>query len=160
MFSDEDFEEYDAVAVVELFAMNNNALVEKKSKEIIRNKLDIPVVCGNELFSDIDTLQRGASVLLNAGLIPTIDEFTKAIEKVLDEKNIHVPVGIVRSDGSLMSEKFAMDYPVEFSADQQQALLEALILLMRLTALWLIWVAPQLIWRLSLMACQPLLKME
>lgn len=110
---DEDFEEYDAVAVVELFAMNNNALVEKKSKEIIRNKLDIPVVCGNELFSDIDTLQRGASVLLNAGLIPTIDEFTKAIEKVLDEKNIHVPVGIVRSDGSLMSEKFAMDYPVE-----------------------------------------------
>lgn len=110
---DEDFGEYDAVAVVELFAMNNNALVEKKAKEIIRKKLDIPVVCGNELFSDIDTLQRGASVLLNAGLIPTIDEFTKAIEAVLAEKNIKVPVGIVRSDGSLMSEEFAMDYPVE-----------------------------------------------
>lgn len=110
---EENFKGCDAVATVELFAMNNNALVEKKTKQLIREKLGIPVICGNELFSDIDTLQRGASVLLNAGLIPTIDEFTKAIKAVLKEKNINVPVGIVRSDGSLMSERFAMDYPVE-----------------------------------------------
>ncbi len=110
---DEEFKSCDAIAVVELFAMNNGALVEKKTKELIRKKLGIPVICGNELFSDIDTLQRGASVLLNAGLIPTIDDFLKAIKKVLSEKNINVPVGIVRSDGSLMSERFAMDYPVE-----------------------------------------------
>ncbi|MBE6013884.1 MAG: hydantoinase/oxoprolinase family protein [Lachnospiraceae bacterium] len=110
---EEEFSHCDAVATVELFAMNNNAKVEKKAKQLIREKLGIPVICGNELFSDIDTLQRGSSVLLNAGLIPTIDEFTKAIKTVLKEKNISVPVGIVRSDGSLMSERFAMEYPVE-----------------------------------------------
>ena len=82
----EAFSHCDAVATVELFAMNTNALVEKKAKALIREKLGIPVICGNELFSDIDTLQRGASVLLNAGLIPTIDEFTKAIRSVLKEK--------------------------------------------------------------------------
>ena len=107
------FKECDAVASVELFAMNTNALVEKKSKEILRDKLGIPVICGNELFTDIDALQRGSSVLLNARLIPIIEEFISAIKTVLKDRNINVPVGIVRSDGSLMSEKFTSVYPVE-----------------------------------------------
>ena len=107
------FKECDAVASVELFAMNTNALVEKKSKEILRDQLGIPVICGNELFTDIDALQRGSSVLLNARLIPIIEEFISAIKTVLKDRNINVPVGIVRSDGSLMSEKFTSVYPVE-----------------------------------------------
>ncbi|SFA72792.1 N-methylhydantoinase A/oxoprolinase/acetone carboxylase, beta subunit [Acetitomaculum ruminis DSM 5522] len=107
------FDECDSVAVAELFAMNNNALVEKKTKKIISEELNIPVVCGNELFTDLNAIQRGSSVLLNARLIPVIEEFIGAIRKVLKERQIDVPVGIVRSDGSLMSEKFTSVYPVE-----------------------------------------------
>ena len=65
----------DSVAVVELYAMNNNAIIEKKAKAIIEKSFDFSIICGHELFSDLNSIQRGASALLNARLIPIIREF-------------------------------------------------------------------------------------
>ena len=61
----------------------------------------------------MNSLQRGASTLLNARLIPIIQDFIKAIHKALEERNIHAEVVIMRSDSSLMSEAFAAQRPVE-----------------------------------------------
>ncbi|HZK25314.1 MAG TPA: hydantoinase/oxoprolinase family protein, partial [Oscillospiraceae bacterium] len=58
-------------------------------------------------------IKRGASTLLNARLIPVIDDFLKAIKNSLQKRNITAPVVIVRSDGSLMSERFTTVRPVE-----------------------------------------------
>ena len=61
----------------------------------------------------INLLKRAASALLNAQLIPLIEEFISAIKTNLAKRGINAPIAIVRGDGSLMSETFALDHPVE-----------------------------------------------
>ena len=107
------FEHWDGVGIIEMNAMRNGAVVERRAKEIFQGKHDIPVVCGHELFSELNCLQRGASTLLNAGLFPIISEFLVAVKKALTVRNIEATLVIVRSDGSLMSEDFASLRPVE-----------------------------------------------
>lgn len=103
----------DAVAIVELFANKTGAVLEKRAREIVKQKLDIPVVCGHELFSELNIIKRGASALLNARLIPVIKEFIGAVGKAMAEREMHIPIAIVRSDGSLMNEKAALEYPID-----------------------------------------------
>ena len=107
------YEHCDGVGIIEMNAMRNGAVVEKKAKEIFLQKYDIPVVCGHELFSELNCLQRGSSTLLNAGLFPVIKEFLLAVKKALAIRNINTTLMIVRSDGSMMSEEFASVRPVE-----------------------------------------------
>ncbi len=108
------FNDLDGVGIVEVNATRNGAVSEKKAKEIFKKKYDIPVICGHELFSELNVLKRGASTLLNAGLFPVIRSFLDAVKTALKERGIqpHTLV-IVRSDGSLMSEEFAAMHPVE-----------------------------------------------
>jgi len=47
-------------------AMRNGAVVEKKAKALFQSEYDIPVVCGHELFSELNCLKRSSSTLLNA----------------------------------------------------------------------------------------------
>ena len=108
------FEDLDGVGIIEINAMRNGAVVEKKAKEVFQQTHDLPVVCGHELFSELDCLKRGASTLLNASLFPVISNFLAAVKKALDIRDIHPQsLVIVRSDGSLMSEQFASLRPVE-----------------------------------------------
>ena len=110
---EEGFDGFDGVGIVEMNAMRTGAAVEKKAKALFQSKHDIPVVCGHELFSELNCLQRGASTLLNAGLFPVIREFLLAVKKALALRDIYATLVIVRSDGSLMSEAFAAVRPVE-----------------------------------------------
>lgn len=103
----------DSVGIVEVYAIKNNAVLEKKAKKLITEKFGLPAICGYELFSDLNSIQRGSSTLLNARLIPVIESFLKAIKTALQARGIAAPVVIVRSDGSLMSEKFTNARPVE-----------------------------------------------
>jgi N-methylhydantoinase A/oxoprolinase/acetone carboxylase beta subunit len=107
------FKHLDGAGILEIYAMKNGAVLEKKAKELFQSIHNIPVVCGHELFSDLNCLQRAAGTLLNAGLFPVIQEFLGAIKKAMGERGIHAAVVIVRSDGTLMSEEFASLRPVE-----------------------------------------------
>ncbi|MCR3923300.1 MAG: hydantoinase/oxoprolinase family protein, partial [Firmicutes bacterium] len=102
----------DAIAVVQQLGIRNSE-TERKVKELISKEYELDVICGYELFSDLNYIKRGASTLLNARLIPVIDEFLKAIKLSLEKRKIYAPVVIVRSDGSLMSESFTTVRPVE-----------------------------------------------
>ena len=101
------------VGIVEFNATMDGAVIEKKAKEIMREMHRIPVVCGHELFSELNSLQRSSSTLLNAGLFPVIDSFLDAIRSALKKRGIEASVVIVRSNGSLMTEEFASEHPVE-----------------------------------------------
>ncbi|MEG0703368.1 MAG: hydantoinase/oxoprolinase family protein [Christensenella sp.] len=103
----------DSLGIVELYAMKNGAVFERKARDVFAQKYSFPIVCGHELFSDLNSLQRGASTLLNAKLVPVISEFLCAIKSVLHKKGINAPSVIVRSDGTLMSEEFSRLRPVE-----------------------------------------------
>lgn len=108
-----DFHGLDGVGIIEINAMRNSAVVEKKAKELFLQNHHIPVICGHELFNELNCLQRGSSTLLNARLVPVIREFLAAIKKAMNVRQINPSVVIVRSDGGLMSEEFAHIRPVE-----------------------------------------------
>ncbi len=103
----------DGLGIVEIFAMNNGAVCEKAIRDKFIKEYDFPIVCGHELFSKLNSIQRGSSTLLNSKLVPVIREFTDSIKKSLAMRNINAPIVIVRSDGSLMSEEFSKLRPVE-----------------------------------------------
>ncbi len=107
------FEDADALAIVALNAAANGAVLEKEALRLISEHYRLPAVCGHELFSDLDAVRRGASALLNGRLIPVLAEFLEAIRRSLRARDLDVPVAIVRSDGSLMSERFTGVRPVE-----------------------------------------------
>ncbi|MDD6043111.1 MAG: hydantoinase/oxoprolinase family protein [Eubacteriaceae bacterium] len=109
----EQLRDTDAVGVVEFFALKTGAVLEKKARAIIQEESDIPVVCGHELFEEYNIVKRGASTLLNARLLSTISEFIAAVKAAMLRLKLDIPFVIVRSDGSLMSEEFAKQYPVE-----------------------------------------------
>ena len=110
-----EFDGLDGAGIVETNAIKNSAAVEKKAKELFSRVFEdkIPVVCGHELFNELNCLQRGASTLLNARLFFVIRVFMDAIKTAMEKRGISAPVVIVRSDGSLMSEQFAHIRPVE-----------------------------------------------
>ena len=111
--SEDWFRDADALAIVAMNAAANGAVLEKEALSAIEARHPIPVVCGHELFSDLNAIKRGASALLNGRLIPVLAEFLEAIRRSLKARNLDVPVAIVRSDGSLMSERFTGVRPVE-----------------------------------------------
>lgn len=107
------FDDCDAVGIVEMYARKSGAQLEKKACEMIRQTIDIPVVCGHTLFSENNIIKRGASALLNARLLSVIEEFLDAVNKALSDRDIKAPYVIVRSDGSLMTGRFTAGRPVE-----------------------------------------------
>jgi len=111
--SEEWFRDADALAIVALNASSTAAVLEKQALFAIAPRHPLPAVCGHELFSDLNAIRRGAGALLNGRLIPVLAEFLEAIRRSLKARNLDVPVAIVRSDGSLMSERFTGVRPVE-----------------------------------------------
>jgi len=104
--------ETDAYAIVELWGIRNPGF-EKKAKALITELTGLPSFCGHELTGELNSLRRAASALLNAQLIPIINGFLNAVRNSLTAKGLSAPIVIVRGDGSLMSEEFARNNPVE-----------------------------------------------
>ena len=102
-----------AVGTVQIYPRSNGGRFEKEAEKRLKETLQIPVTTAYELFAEDDILKRGAGTLLNARLIPLIDEFLQAVGHVLKERNLAMPITIVRSDGSQMSELLAKECPVE-----------------------------------------------
>jgi len=95
------------------FASVRNPELELKVKEMVKELLGVPVVCGHELSNVLGFYERTVTAALNAQLIPIIKEIIDAVKKALSEKNIAAPLFIVKGDGTLMSTAVAEERPVE-----------------------------------------------
>lgn len=111
--SGEYFSDCDAVGIVQKHPRANGGRFEKKAKKILEKVLDIPVTLAYDISDEVDILKCCAGTMLNARLIPLLAEFIAAVKHVMQERRLHVPIAIVRSDGSLMSEEMARECPVE-----------------------------------------------
>lgn len=109
----ERFTDCDSVAVVQINPKYNDGAYEKEAERIIRETLDIPVVCGYDLYQEVNVQKRGATALLNARLLPVMDRFFDSIDRSLAELGLSLPIKVVKSDGSIMSREYAMSRPVE-----------------------------------------------
>lgn len=102
----------DAVAISG-YASVRNPDHELQVKQMIRDRTALPVVCAHELTSELGYYERTVTAALNAGLIPVISELIHAVKNVLQNRNINAPIMIVKGDGSLMQESFALDRPID-----------------------------------------------
>ncbi len=111
--NDAFFREAEALSVAELNSLRNGAVCEIVARDALKEKYDVPLVMANELASDLNIMERGATALLNARLLPVVDQFMKAVTKAMHERGLDAPQVIVRSDGSLMVDELARQRPVE-----------------------------------------------
>ncbi len=105
--------EADYMAAAELYGASTGAPCEKRFKALLKKRRDLDCVCANELTDRIDVIQRGATALLNARLLPVIREFIAIALADIRRRGCTAPVMVVRSDGSLMNTDATMLKPVE-----------------------------------------------
>lgn len=107
------FADAEALAIAELNALRNGAVVERNGSEFLLGHTNLPVVTATSIAAELNVMERGATALLNARLLPVIEQFLIAIEKAMTARGLDIPVMIVRSDGSFMSQQLAKTRPVE-----------------------------------------------
>lgn len=112
--NDEFFREADSFGIAGLFALSNGAIAERTGSEYLAARYGKPVIMATSVAAALNVIERGATALLNARLIPVIDEFIAAIARSLENRGLEdVSIAIVRSNGTLMSSRFAQISPVE-----------------------------------------------
>ncbi len=101
----------DAFAVAAHFSVRNS-----EHELAARNLLaatGVPVACSHELSARLNGPKRALTCLLNARLLPMIDDLCRAAATIMDEFSITAPLMLVRGDGSLISADFALNRPIE-----------------------------------------------
>jgi N-methylhydantoinase A/oxoprolinase/acetone carboxylase beta subunit len=101
-----------AFAVAGYFAVRNPAH-EQAVRDLVRDLTGKPVTCGHELTSGLDAPRRALTALLNARLIPLTASLIRAVRGRLDARGIKAPLMVVKGDGSLIADRFALARPVE-----------------------------------------------
>ena len=102
----------DALAISCYASVRNPAhelLIRKMAEELT----DMPVFCAHELSASLGFRERTVTTVFNAGLLQIVRRLIISAKSVLTGKGISAPIAIVRSDGTLMTEKVAMKRPVD-----------------------------------------------
>ena len=86
---------------------------ELRIKETIQSLTNLPVVCGHELSMNLGAYERALTALLNAQLIPVIDQFIRSVQSVMEDKGINSILMMMKCDGSLVRIEEALKKPVE-----------------------------------------------
>ena len=107
------FENAESFGIASLYALNNGAIVEHSCADFLKKRFGKLVVEATTVAVEPNVIGRGATALLNARLVPVIEDFLDAIDNALAERGLSAPVSVVRSDGTLMSAELARTRPVE-----------------------------------------------
>ena len=107
------FRDAQALAVAEVYAHRNGGEIEKRARDILMSRFDVPIVMGNELATDLNVMERGATAWLNARLLTVVRDFTDAVTSSLSRRGADARRMVVRSDGSLMNMDVVLTYPVK-----------------------------------------------
>jgi len=90
-----------------------NPTHELKVRKLINTFTDLPVTCGHELSTRLNSIRRATTVALNARLIPIIQDLIANVRSVLQELAVKAPLMVVKGDGSLVRAEWATQRPIE-----------------------------------------------
>lgn len=105
-------ERVEAFGVSGYFGVRNPAH-ERRARDLIQELTGLPVTCGHELTSRLNSVRRATTVALNARLVPLLRELVGTLGRTLAERAIHAPLMVVKGDGSLVRAEWAMQRPIE-----------------------------------------------
>jgi len=100
-----------AFAVSAMFGIRNSSH-EIALRDLVLSLTGKPVACGHELASSLGAPRRALTAALNARMILYIQALITSVELILQQKEIHAPLMIVKGDGSLVNAKTALLQPV------------------------------------------------
>lgn len=101
-----------AFAVAGLFAVRNPAH-EIAVGELVQELTGRPVTAAHQLASSLDAPRRALTAVLNARLIPQLQDLILSVRSLLAERRIDAPLMIVKGDGSLIAAEVALKRPIE-----------------------------------------------
>jgi N-methylhydantoinase A/oxoprolinase/acetone carboxylase beta subunit len=102
----------EAVAVSGYFGVRNPSH-EERARELIEGLTGLPVTCGHDLTTRLNSVRRATTVALNARLVPLLRELIGTLRQTLAERNLLAPLMVVKGDGSLVRAEWAMRRPIE-----------------------------------------------
>jgi N-methylhydantoinase A/oxoprolinase/acetone carboxylase beta subunit len=107
----------EALAVSSYFSVRNPAH-ELRVRELVAELTGadgnpLPVTCGHELTSRLNSVRRATTAALNARLIPLLQELIATVRGTLVERGIQAPLMVVKGDGSLVRAEWALRRPIE-----------------------------------------------
>ena len=105
-------DQVDAFAVSAYFGVRNPDH-ELRTRELIGQLTGLPVTCGHELTTRLNSVRRATTVALNARLVPLLRELIETLRRTLVERAISAPLMVVKGDGSLVRAEWALQRPVE-----------------------------------------------
>ncbi|MCO6451855.1 MAG: hydantoinase/oxoprolinase family protein [Caldilineales bacterium] len=73
----------------------------------------LPITCGHDLTSQLDSVRRATTTALNARLIPLLRELIATVQTALTGFGINAPLMVVKGDGSLVQSQWALERPIE-----------------------------------------------
>ncbi|MDH3593807.1 MAG: hydantoinase/oxoprolinase family protein [Rhodospirillales bacterium] len=101
-----------AFAVAGYFGVRNPAH-EAALRDLVRAETSLPVTCAHELTSNLDAPRRAMTTVLNARLIPLLQQLVLAVRGLLAARGIEAPLMVVKGDGSLIAAEAALLRPIE-----------------------------------------------
>lgn len=90
-----------------------NPELELKVKKILRDETGLDVCCGHELSGTLNFYVRAHTAVLNAGVIPIMEDFLSEMRTALRKVDVEAPQLVVKGDGSVMTGAFASEFPVQ-----------------------------------------------
>ncbi|MDR0791344.1 MAG: hydantoinase/oxoprolinase family protein [Methanomassiliicoccaceae archaeon] len=86
---------------------------ERRAKQILADKVKIPVIATYELSRDIGMYERTNTAILNGMLLPVINDFILGVMSLLSRYGIKAHVMMMKGDGTMMKIETAKLRPVE-----------------------------------------------
>ncbi len=102
----------EAFAVSGYFGVRNPAH-EQRARDVIETLTGLPVTCGHDLTTRLNSVRRATTVALNARLVPLLRELIGTLRHTLAERQLSAPLMVVKGDGSLVRAEWAMRRPIE-----------------------------------------------
>jgi N-methylhydantoinase A/oxoprolinase/acetone carboxylase beta subunit len=102
----------EAFAISSYFAVRNPAH-EIRARELIQDQTGLPVTCGHDLTTRLNSVRRATTAALNARLVPLLRELIGTLSQTLAGRGITAPLMVVKGDGSLVRAEWAMKRPIE-----------------------------------------------
>lgn len=102
----------DALAISSLFSVVNPSH-ENEVKRLAKKRTGLPIVVGHDLTGELGIMERTITAVLNARLIPAIDEFLSSVVSIMQDRGIDCPIMVVKGNSSVMRVETARERPIE-----------------------------------------------
>lgn len=91
-----------------------NPAHELSAARITFEETGLHAVCGHELTSHLNFMERATTAAMNAKLIPLIEDLLSSVRQALTDVGLaDIRMMVVKGDGSQMLDSVARDFPVE-----------------------------------------------